>query len=261
MIKMEYKLPGNVSITDVANPSFLFDKCLNANDYSNSKDKNNRFNDLTQNLKSKYMFGNLDVYTAYKKRMESVVEGFKRQGYAIETFKLKSTAGLCIGMGRTSAIENGITLERNLGIPIIPSSSIKGVLRNYVSLYGNDKEKSEIDKYFGSDDSENPKSGEVDFLSAYMISDLTKNQDIYKVDIINNHFPDYYNKDDVPPNDWFNPIPVYFLRLSEGVIFQFTIIGKDKNTISEVLKILEVAFKEVGVGGKTAVGYGRMIKV
>ncbi len=254
---MEYKLPGNINIEKVSNPSFLFDKCLSAKDYSS--DPTNKFNNLKEIAKSifsDYKFGNVDVYTAHKNRMESVASGLKNQGYIVKTFMLKAVSGLCIGMGRDSAIENGITLERNLGIPIIPSSSIKGVIRSYVTLYGTDEEKSKINRYFGSDDDDNPKSGEVDFLNAYMIS----GNESYKVDIINNHFQEYYSEGQAP-NDWFSPNPVYFLRISEGKVFEFTILGKDEKIVSEVQNLIEKAFKEVGVGGKTSVGYGRMIKV
>ncbi|MGC8638187.1 MAG: type III-B CRISPR module RAMP protein Cmr6 [Athalassotoga sp.] len=254
---MEYKLPGNIKIQKTFNPSFLFDKCLSAKEYNlDSKDKLNTLKDIANSLFSDYKFGNVDVYTAYKNRMESVANGLKNQGYVVRTFMLKSVSGLCIGMGRDSAIENGITLERNLGIPIIPSSSIKGVIRSYVTLYGTDEEKSKINIYFGSDDDDNPKSGEVDFLNAYMIS----GNESYKVDIINNHFQEYYSEGKAP-NDWFSPNPVYFLRISEGKVFEFTILGRDEKIVSEVQNLIEKAFKEVGVGGKTSVGYGRMIKV
>ncbi|GEM_PF-5707584 len=256
-IEMEYKLPGKVQIQNIANPSFLFDKCLDAQNYNNSKSKDMILKNTASALTSNYKFGNLDVYAAYRKRMENLAAGFKNQGYVVKTFMLKSISGLCIGIGRDSAIENGITLERNLGIPIIPSSSIKGVLRSYVTLYGTDEEKSKINEYFGSDDDQNPKAGEVDFLTAYSINGIGA----YKVDIINNHFSEYYQKDNVAPNDWFDPIPVYFLRISSEKVFEFNILGKDEKIVAEVQSLIERAFKEVGVGGKTAVGYGRMIKV
>ncbi len=252
---MEYKLPGNIKVQRVANPSFFFDKCLSAKEY-NSGSKSNNLKETVESLASSYKFGNLDAYTAYKNRMESVADGLKDQGYVVKRFMLKAISGLCIGMGRDSAIENGITLERNLGIPIIPSSSIKGVVRSYVTLYGTDEEKSKINRYFGSDDDDNPKSGEIDFLNAYMISGSLP----YKIDIINNHFQDYYLEGEAP-NDWFSPNPVYFLRISEGKVFEFTILGKDEKIVNEVQNLIEKAFKEVGIGGKTAVGYGRMIKV
>jgi len=264
-------LPGNIQIEieKVSNPSMLFDKCLN--EYSfNTQEKYRSLEKIASSLTSSYKFGQVDVYKAYKQRMENLAEGLRSQGYKVKKFKLKSVSGLCIGMGRDSAIENGITLERNLGIPIIPSSSIKGVVRSYVTLYGTEKEQSKINKYFGSDDEQNPKPGEVDFLNAYMIADVKDYKvdikdykvDIkaYKVDIINNHFPDYYSDQNAktPPNDWFNPIPVYFIRISEEKIFEFTIIGQDDEILSEVQILIEKAFKEVGVGGKTSVGYGRM---
>ena len=250
-------LPGNIQIEieKVSNPSMLFDKCLN--EYSfNTQEKYHSLEKIASSLTSSYKFGQVDVYKAYKQRMENLAEGLRSQGYKVKKFKLKSVSGLCIGMGRDSAIENGITLERNLGIPIIPSSSIKGVVRSYVTLYGTEKEQSKINKYFGSDDDQNPKPGEVDFLNAYMIA----GKEAYKVDIINNHFPDYYSDQNAttPPNDWFNPIPVYFIRISEEKIFEFTIIGQDDEILSEVQILIEKAFKEVGVGGKTSVGYGRM---
>jgi len=54
---------------------------------------------------------------------------------------LKTNWRLAIGMGTASIYETGITLHHIYGIPYIPASSIKGVVRSYI-----------ISEYFGNSD-------------------------------------------------------------------------------------------------------------
>ncbi|MCL4408234.1 MAG: hypothetical protein M1521_06320, partial [Thermotogae bacterium] len=76
---MEYILPGK-KLQHVANPSFLFYKCISSKEYnSDSKDKFNNLKKIAGSLVSSYKFGNLDAYAAYKNRMESVADGLKEK--------------------------------------------------------------------------------------------------------------------------------------------------------------------------------------
>ena len=88
------------------------------------------------------------------------------------------------------------------------------------------------------------------------------------LDIMNPHYGPYYSKGE-PPADYYNPVPVNFLTIQDTE-FQFVIgIKEDKNVMvadfdgvnTDTLlniaeKYLKEALKEMGVGAKTAVGYG-----
>lgn len=84
-----------------------------------------------------------------------------------------------------------------------------------------------------------------------------------KVDIMNPHYPDYYDKKK-PPTDDQNPIPIFFLTL-EGVTFNIYIgvkakdnitLTEEKNILVQAEEYVKKALTEHGIGAKTAVGYG-----
>jgi len=105
-----------------------------------------------------------------------------------------------------------------------------------------------------------------------------------EVDIMNVHYPDWYNKKDFAPTDTQSPNPIHFLTVGAGSEFQtflsvekteieldegefeqfetqdFKITGS--NTIEKLSSVanywLKKTFKEHGIGAKTAVGYGYM---
>ncbi len=262
-MELQWVIPGKNKVDDeIKNPSLLFEKFLSVKNFENDtkregiqkliKNDSKRF--LTLNPSSEYV-------KAYQQKMQNLEIGLSESGYKVKTYTYKSVSPFIIGMGSPSALENGLTFNRNWGLPTIPSSAIKGVIRNYIEFYGTEEEKKKVEKYLGSDDDEHPKSGEVNFLSAYM---LETGKNVYVTDIINNHFQPYYGAEDKeeellknPPNDWYNPNPVFFISLSKGLNFNFTIVGKDEEVIEEVSEWLQRALKEIGVGAKTAVGYGR----
>ncbi len=106
--------------------------------------------------------------------------------------------------------------------------------------------------------------GKIIFFDAY-----PKTPPKLKIDVINPHYSDYYagkkNKkgDVIPPADYHNPKPIYFLTL-EDTKFEFFIGGKSGKkginnvTLDKVSKLLGDALQNYGIGAKTAVGYGYM---
>ncbi len=108
--------------------------------------------------------------------------------------------------------------------------------------------------------------GSIVFLDAYPTESPTGK---IKADIMNPHYPKYYNGD-LPPADWQNPVPIIFLTV-ENLPFQFIIglckgvdnfnveIGEYKGKVVEqVALVLKHALQNHGIGAKTAVGYGYM---
>lgn len=185
----------------------------------------------------------------------------------MQPFKLKTDYRLLIG-SEQSIYETSIKLHHIYGIPYIPASAIKGVVRSYTILeYFADELEKYKDRYskfedevlfkcnwfvdiFGSQENE----GRVIFFDAFPTSKPT-----IKVDIMNPHYGHYYNEGKAP-TDTKNPIPINFLTV-ENTEFEFFIASKEsldnfqvKDTAFEIY--FQEALKNHGIGAKTAVGYG-----
>ncbi len=185
---------------------------------------------------------------------------------------------LVMGLGGSSVYETSMTLHHIYGIPYIPASGIKGVLRSYIIKQPpfNDKEELAIaDKdfcdLFGCPANivvekkpykshyEEARGGKIVIFDAFP----TEKPNI-QVDIMNPHYPDWYgNKKDssgvaIPPTDTQSPNPIMFLVV-EYTPFQFLLGGEILTFRNQSLSsLLEKALSEHGIGAKTAVGYGYM---
>lgn len=188
--------------------------------------------------------------------------------------EVKLISPLLTGIGAPHISETNLYLDRNLGIPAIPASSVKGIVRLGHILemlekqpdlaqkeWVKDYEIDQLPELFGiaSEDAVKFKKkgkewgrGRVVFLDAYPkeIPDL-------KADILNPHYPKYYREGDKEwPRDNQDPIPVTFLTVAPGTVFSFRFLAP--NDLLEPLKaaVTRILTRE-GVGAKTSLGYGR----
>ena len=161
----------------------------------------------------------------------------KRQNRQIETFfpnnsrRIKTNLNwrMIIGLGGESVYETGMTLHPVYGIPYIPSSSIKGILRSWMisQLFDNSEAKaingSKIfctlfgcPKEIKLDNNKKIKSalntehqGSLRFFDAFP----TKAPKV-KTDIMNVHYKDWYKESGyVAPTDTQMPNPIPFLTI------------------------------------------------
>jgi len=185
-----------------------------------------------------------EVAIEYKKQMKKFLK--------ISDFEFKTDYRLLIG-AEQSIYEISIRLHHIYGIPYIPSTAIKGVVRShFIEKYFYDEKNSEQEafkdddfkNYFGTQEQE----GKIVFLDAFPTT-----KPIIKVDIMNPHYGHYYN-DGEAPTDTKNPIPINFLTV-EDTTFQFLIGFKDE-VDNSFTKLFKEALTEHGIGAKTAVGYG-----
>ena len=206
----------------------------------------------------------------------------KKKRYTVLEFSINLKTPLVLGMGESHPSENGMTLDHTLGIPYIPASSIKGVLRFHFTVNliheleragileeftvtcrdgGDclDEPKTAIPGIFGGNVSDEngrlqENAGNIIVLDAYSLT-----IPVLQVDIMNNHHTKYYNSSDrIPPSDTEEPNPVQFISIKPGVEFRFYIL-LDKKIEHHSLALID-ACKEMfmsGIGAKTAVGYGR----
>lgn len=199
---------------------------------------------------------NIDINSSIeymKERRNYLKEKFEGKLILDDDFEVNGR--LLVGSGSPSILEVGMTFSRNYGVPIIPSSAIKGCFSHYCKN-ANTFNDEEFKLIFGEDLSNSqPENicGKVIFLDAIPISKVE-----FGLDIVNNHFQKYYMNGDVP-NDWYNPVPVTYITITKGV-FKFTVIATDKIS-SELSSRIRKEFIEMlnayGIGSKTNYGYGR----
>ncbi len=202
------------------------------------------------------------------------IEVLKVSGVKTFEIKAKTTSPFITGLGSGHPTETGMILDRNIGLPYIPASSIKGVLRlsqaiNCADENGNvDENNEQIVKYFGTtSDAQKSKCGQLIILDAYP-EQVPK----LKVDIMNPHFGKYYSGENKQPVETESPVPIKFLAVKEGTTFVFrcAFMPVENKILSEnerqkiqndVDAMFKTAFETVGFGGKTAIGYGRFKKI
>jgi CRISPR-associated protein Cmr6 len=285
-------------------------------------------------------YGSLD-FQQISKRLENQANTIAFQ----QEIKFSPDWRLILGIGGASVYEVGMTLHHIYGIPYIPASSIKGLVRTWIiqNCYGVEQDseakafseskllcdifgcaekydyelcvdkngmivpcdftetdefgktikakkkkfsKNSFYKTYEKTEGKSQTQGDVIFFDAFPMSAPN-----VEPDIMNVHFPDYYNDNQgkVAPTDFQNPNPVPFLTVGkkdvegQDLVFR-TFIGiknnpqlkmwaEDKswkklvekigltgdNTILDLVAIwFKKALKEHGIGAKTAVGYGYM---
>lgn len=164
-------------------------------------------------------------------------------------------------------IENaGLCLHRFFNEPMIPGSALKGIalrvaLRRFREnaldsatvkrLFGYPTNVEEFDRVICPDKrqrSEFVSSGRVAFLPAFPADSAWK----LVVDVQTPH----------GGNDYTNPIPSFFLAVEKGARFHFVvkrIAGASEEDCKLAEELLRNALFEIGVGAKTAAGYGWFI--
>jgi len=224
----------------------------------------NKAKDL-EDIEIKVNFGDFDFKNNLTKQEQIIKTLFGEKNYHKE--ELTTSSRLLIG-SEESIYETSIRLHHIYGIPYIPASAIKGIVRSYIILeYFADELEKYKDNYnkfedevlfqcdwfvdiFGSQESE----GKVIFVDAF-----PTNKPTIKVDIMNPHYGDYYSKGKAP-TDTMKLNPINFLTV-ENTTFEFFIASKEsleafKIKEKTLIEWFQEALQNHGIGAKTAVGYG-----
>lgn len=159
---------------------------------------------------------------------------------------------LLTGLAGSGALETGCSIHQTYGMPYLPGTSIKGVVRHWAE--NNLPEQMErLNMLFGQQDS----SGLVVFHDAWWIPEsgsLGKENQPFCEEVVTTHHPDYYgNQGSEPATDLDSPVPNAMLGVQGG--FLFTLEGDEKIT-KLIMQMLETALAEQGIGAKTAAGFG-----
>lgn len=167
------------------------------------------------------------------------------------------------GLGREHPVENGFAWHHGLGVPYLPGSSVKGVVRAWAENWAG-VEQEEVGRIFGpSDRADEKKVGSVLFFDA-----LPPGPVKVQADVMTPHYAPYYQPQGTPPppGDWFDPVPIPFLTVASGQHFFFALAPRrpdhqeDCRDCILALQWLEEALAGIGAGAKTAAGYGRFTR-
>jgi CRISPR-associated protein Cmr6 len=189
-----------------------------------------------------------------------------------EPILMEITGPFVTGLGQQHPVENGFLWHHTLGVPYLPGSSVKGLVRGWVEGGWEDLPESQrrerLLDWFGSDakqpqDRAKPaRAGRFILFDAIPVSPVR-----LACDIMTPHMGAWYSdgairagESDTIPADWHDPTPIPFLVV-EKATFAFAIAPRKAEYASElgaVNDILVKALTELGAGAKTAVGYGRM---
>ncbi|HET9626207.1 MAG TPA: type III-B CRISPR module RAMP protein Cmr6 [Kofleriaceae bacterium] len=153
------------------------------------------------------------------------------------------------GLGRSHPVENGFAWHPTLGVPYLPGSSIKGMVRAWAEREA--PPNAELAHLFGPRGAGHA-VGDLIFLDAIPLAPVR-----LEIDVLTPHYAGW-TRDDLP-GDWRAPVPVPFLVVAPQVRFLFAIQSRrrDASAIARAVAWLIAAAWDAGAGAKTAVGYGR----
>jgi len=230
LIKKEHKNENKIEYQENISWVFYVEYFQNLN-YSNlsSKDNEKLVKNITNKLKNKKIKRDIaligDNFTLKVDGM-GLIAG---SGYPHNIAKIKESLQL------------GLSFDYTTGYPIIPASSIKGVISHIL----NDKNKKDYKEYILKELKIDENRLKEDF----------KNTIFLDAEIIVGGFDDEF----ITPHSKItkNPVPIKFLKIKKGSKFLFQFIFKtnfiDKN---KKLNLFQTLIKDFGIGAKTNTGYG-----
>lgn len=183
----------------------------------------------------------LEEYANRTRKLAAALQGAKFTG--------KTQGRLVAGTGRSHPIEVGFAWHHTLGVPYIPGSGLKGIVKSWAE----DWQQQNADCLLGVME----RVGQVVFLDALPIGPVK-----LQADVMTPHYSDYYQdpRGKTPPGDWLSPNPIPFLTVANGQEFLFAVVPADPKHAScckPAIELLQKALDELGAGAKTAAGYGR----
>ncbi|MCL5948220.1 MAG: type III-B CRISPR module RAMP protein Cmr6 [Actinobacteria bacterium] len=214
-----------------------------------------------------------EMWKALRERSDQIVDSFCTGNIQVTKFPLELQANLLCGSGLSHLTEVGMSFMNPYGIPYIPGSSIKGVLRDAAQMLADNGSSyltpDDVDSLFGRvaeseevGDKASHNRGHLRFLDS-----LPQGSKVLGVDIITPHHREYYQGHDnaCSPHDEKNPVPIPYLVVKKGTKFDLVILHGSHATSEEececskkVSQIVEYATEQMGFGAKTSIGYGWM---
>lgn len=174
---------------------------------------------------------------------------------------------LVTGLGdEAGAYGIGISLHGTYGWPVIPASGVKGIVRHWATAEG--VPALDIARILGDvDESERARAGRVGSVQFFDATPADREPVAVGTDVLTPHHGPYYARHataearaskapPAPPAGWNNPVPSSFLTLgsTKGALLAGVVGPTDD--VEAVVGWMTVAVDAVGIGAKTAAGYG-----
>jgi len=168
---------------------------------------------------------------------------------------------LFIGLTGGGMLETGCAISHSYGMPYIPGSSVKGVVRAHArdSLFGHEHTEI-INELFGVDadpDKGHPQglSGLVTFHDAWWVPGSADHPLVEE--IVTTHHLDYYgNEGQTPATDFDSPVPNSQIAVQGRFLFVLEGPRGTPGWLDLAEKMLIAALSTRGIGAKTRTGYG-----
>lgn len=220
-----------------------------------------------------------------KRGSTSLVKGFAQRQYELgrhlnaEQKVFKTNWHFVTGLGLSHPVENGFAWHPTLGVPYLPGSGVKGLLRGWVEEWqfeeGEEAERdAKIRLWFGgvhdaadaeTDNEVDEAAGGLIFFDAIPIEAVT-----LALDTATPQRGKWYEQggqiDGTPadatrlPADWHSSVPIPFLVVQQAsFLFQIAPRGRTpSHEVNQAMEQLQFALDYLGAGAKTAAGYGHM---
>jgi len=261
----------SLNFSKCENISLVFQKLIRKDIHENSR---NKIWFLKSVINIQRSINNVSkIIENFAKRIKKQRVDLEKHGYENifknekdKCLKLKTASRLVVGLGAGHILETSLTLHHIFGIPYIPGSALKGVVRmvNFWKIAEklNKKSDEEIEKLqkqlYEEELSDTDKDdilkhkllfgaqnfkGLLIFLDAY--PEINENQQIFELDVMTPHYQGYYTKNQVP-GDWENPNPITFLTVKKGITFCFNVLF-DKFRAERILTLKDDEFPNANV--------------
>lgn len=187
-----------------------------------------------------------------------------------------AVAPFATGLGNEHPLENGFAFLWPYGLPYLPGSGVKGVLRQAARElasgdWGDAKgwDAAAITALFGRESGDHDTEHQRGALSFWDVIPRLKGNRLM-VEIMTPHQKHYYQDGDTP-HDSGQPNPISFLTVPPGSEFEFHVLcdplflrrlapelAEEDRWKTLLRAAFHHAFQWLGFGAKTAVGYGQM---
>ncbi len=187
--------------------------------------------------------------------------------------KLVAESRLLVHLGRAGVLENvGLCADRTTGLPMVPGTALKGVLSTWACWEANQQSDGSFNegaafiqtrkefpnhlarRVFGDDSADGSKhSGDVIFVGGFPVTPPKLG-----LDIVNPHH-------EADGSDRTRLTPSSFLCVEPGTQWRFAFYVRpgaldQESLIQTTTRWLTEALTQIGIGAKTAAGYGRFRK-
>ena len=174
-----------------------------------------------------------------------------------------STGPFVTGMGLSHPVENGFLWHHTLGVPYLPGSSVKGLIKAWARdwLEPDEEAMAIIDRLFGRDSTheKGASSGSLIVFDALPVEPVN-----LVAEVLTPHDGGWRIATNVTPKDapadWISPVPIPFLAVETGARLQFAFgvrANAEAGDLDLAYDYLSDALEWIGAGAKTAIGFGR----